>query len=115
MNISMKSGNVTINGKTYSGNNIIISNGKVIVDGAEQSEVLEHNIVVNVTGDVQSLETTSGDVNVIGGVSNIQTTSGDVQCESVSGDVKTVSGDVNVRGNVAGNVKTVSGDISYKK
>lgn len=99
MNISMKSGNMTINGKTYSGNNIIISNGKVIVDGAEQSEVLEHNIVVNVTGDVQSLETTSGDV----------------QCESVSGDVKTVSGDVNVRGNVAGNVKTVSGDISYKK
>ena len=90
---------MTINGKTYSGNNIIISNGKVIVDGAEQSEVLEHNIVVNVTGDVQSLETTSGDV----------------QCESVSGDVKTVSGDVNVRGNVAGNVKTVSGDISYKK
>ena len=114
MNISMKSGSVTINGKSYAGKNIIINNGKVIVDGVEQSEVLEHRITVNVVGEVDTLETTSGDVNVSGNVGSLQTTSGDIECQDVSGNVQTVSGDVDC-GRVNGNVKTVSGDIKHNK
>lgn len=114
MNISMKSGSVNVNGKSYSGKNIIINNGKVIVDGIEQSEVLEHRITVNVVGDVGALEAISGDVSVIGNVGSLQTTSGDIECHDVAGNVQTVSGDVDC-GRVTGNVKTVSGDIKHNK
>ena len=114
MNIRMKSGNVTINGKSYTGKTISINNGKVTVDGIEQVEVLEHRITVNVTGDVDALETTSGDVSVIGNVGSLQATSGDIECHDVAGNVQTVSGDVDC-GRVTGNVKTVSGDIKHNK
>jgi glutamate synthase domain-containing protein 3 len=116
MNISMKGNNVagssiTINGTPYSGNNISISNGKVVVNGVVQEQTLSYNITVNVIGDVETLDTISGDVYIQGNVGNLKTTSGDVQCKDVAANVQTVSGDVRAS-KITGNVKTVSGDIN---
>ncbi len=112
MKITGCKGTVTINGKTYEGNNISIQASRIIIDGEVQSgSPLVGYITVNVTGDVTEVSTTSGDVNVQGDVGSVSTTSGDVDCENVRGDVDTTSGDVTVRGSIQGNVDTTSGDI----
>ncbi len=40
---------ITVNGQTYTGSNVTISNGKVIIDGerVDTSEAKEINIIVN--------------------------------------------------------------------
>ena len=112
MNISIKSGNVTINGRTYSGRSFSINDGRVVVDGKPQDgERLVGPISVHVNGDCDSVECESGDVTVMGLVrGSAKTVSGDIRCADVGGSVQTVSGDVSC-GNVAGSVGTVSGDI----
>ena len=103
---------VTINGHTYHGNSITIKDGKVIVDGKEV-ECKEKEIHISVTGDVDTIETASGDVEVSGDANIVNSTSGDIVVKgSVNGDVETVSGDVDVCGDIHGKVTTVSGDIS---
>lgn len=120
---------ININGTIIKGSNITILNGKVIVDGKSVSvEGPKINITINgpvdtidvdmcekivVTGDVNKVTTTSGNVQIQGHVKNdIKTTSGDVEVGStVHGNIGTVSGSVKC-GEVAGNVKTVSGNIN---
>ena len=104
---------ISINGQDYSGRNIIIRNGNVIIDGRKvTSEDKVINIVI--TGDIQDLTVDSCDrVTVHGNVNSLETTSGDVSCHNV-GDVKTISGDVDAQ-LIEGNVKTVSGDITSKR
>ena len=123
---------VIINGKKYTGgNSIVVSNNKVIIDGVDQSpskcKKIDIKIVgnvenlevdtcntINVHGDVNSLQTTSGDVDVSGNVTDsVDSTSGDIECGDVGGSVKSVSGDIKCK-NINGSVKTVSGDIRNK-
>lgn len=116
LNISMVSGSVVINGKTYqtSGSSLSIDgSGNVIIDGKTVDAVEEKKIEVFVTGAVESLQTTTGNITVDGNVSkNVKTVSGDVRVSGdISGDVQTVSGDVKSE-KILGNVKTVSGDIN---
>jgi hypothetical protein len=109
MNINFgRKGSVTIDGRTFSGNNISISGDKVIIDGVQQEGSLVGDVHVSINGDVEALQITSGSITVTAG--SIKTTSGDVKCGDVSGSVQTVSGDV-ACGNVAGNIRTVSGDV----
>ena len=89
------SSTVTINGVTYSGDNVSIVGGRIIVEGKEQSQqIVNHLINVQVNGDVHEVNSVSGDISINGSV----------------GSVSSVSGDVNVRGGVTGSVSTVSGD-----
>lgn len=121
---------IIINGKKISGNNIVINNGKVIIDGVDQTpEGKEINIVceqavnkievdycntIQAKGNVGSLVTTSGDVEVSGNIEgDVQCTSGDVEAADIHGSVKTVSGDVDA-GRIIGSVTTMSGDVKYK-
>lgn len=104
--------NITINGKNYSGNNVVVINGEVIIDGNEVTpDSKEISIQISgdindlkvdscrhlfMVGNVKNIKTVSGDVNVTGNVSgNISTTSGDVNCNNVDGEISTISGDVN--------------------
>ena len=109
MNITMKNGNVVIDGKSFTGRNVVINGDQVIVDGEVQGGSLVGKITVTVHGDVEQLTTTYGDVNATT-VSNIKTVSGDVTCGTVSGNVQTVSGDVDCP-KILGDVNTISGDI----
>ena len=127
MNINMSNGSVTVNGQTYTGDNIKIDGESIVVDGVYQAGVLTGKITVEVHGDVDKLvmgsgnvtakninncRTSSGDVNchLIG---NLQTGSGDVEAGDV-GNIQTSSGDVDC-GDVSGDIKTTSGDINYTK
>lgn len=105
---------INVNGNIYSGNSIVINNGRVIVDGNEitPENVKEINISVDgdvvelkvdscsllkVSGNVTHVQTKSGDVSVLGDVEgNIQTMSGDVKCGSVGGSITTMSGNINL-------------------
>jgi hypothetical protein len=112
---SFSGGNgMTINGKTYNGNNITISDGVVIVDGVVQDgDHIGYNIQVTVNGNVGEIETGSGDITVNGEVSDVSTSSGDVKCGNVAGNVQTSSGDVTC-GTVGGKIKTSSGDVNHR-
>jgi len=128
----MKNSMVSINGKIYSGRNISIINGKVIIDGKDNTPGNDKVISITITGDVESLvvdycekitidgnvtsvKTTSGDVEITGDIGgDVSTVSGDVESNDISGSVKTTSGDVKC-GNINGNVSTLSGDIKNKK
>lgn len=109
-------GSITINGRSFSGNNVIISAGGVItVDGVVQDgKALVGPITVNITGDMEHVSNTSGNINITGDANIVMTTSGDV---NVKGDIKkdaeTTSGDIECR-EIYGRVSTVSGDISRK-
>lgn len=108
------SASITIDGRTFKGNNVSIIGNKVVIDGVEQSGELVGNIRITVNGNVDNIETTSGDIEVRGAVGEVETTSGDVIVHSnISGSVKTMSGDVTA-GSIGGNVKTMSGDIKTR-
>ncbi len=124
---------VTINGITYSGNNVVVVNGKVIIDGREaKMDVIKSNITINiegniekleadycekiiVKGDVNTLHSTSGNIDIQGNVTNtVNTISGDIECNDVGGNVNSTSGDINCH-DIKGSVKTLSGDIKHRK
>lgn len=114
---SVSNGSVTINGVSYTGNNITINgSGEVIVDGVSQTTIESKNISVYVNSECcGDITTSSGDVNIETGcvVVDIKTVSGDITCHSnVDGNVNTVSGDVTTFGNIHGRVQTASGDVS---
>lgn len=103
------SGAVTINGKTYRGENVCIdAGGSVTIDGkVVGSEV--GLISVSVTGRCDSVASTSGDVTVNGDVRKVETTSGDVVINGAAIGVETVSGDVHAQS--IQRARTVSGDV----
>lgn len=111
MKLNIRNGVTVINGKTYKGSCIQVSNGRVIVDGVEHGVESGPSIEVEIHGDVQSLELESGTVRA-NSAGMIRTVSGDVVCGEVSGSVSAVSGDINT-GAVSGMVSTVSGDITH--
>jgi DUF4097 and DUF4098 domain-containing protein YvlB len=104
--------NIIVNGVRYSGNSVTINNGKIIIDETTIPEdektvyiSIEGNVtnlkvdaceIITVTGDVEHLETISGDVNCKAITGNVTTLSGDVKCSAVNGNVTSMSGDVKV-------------------
>lgn len=109
-----KNGTIVINGTTYSGNNIQISNDKVVIDGQVMSgHSGERTLNIVVEGSVETLSTVSGDIQVNGPVGDsITSVSGDINIAgNVIGDIKSTSGDVTIHGSHEGPIKTVSGDV----
>lgn len=113
MKIRTGGSSVTIDGRTFTGSTITISDDRVFVDGVQQDGSLSGQITVTVDGNADSVETASGKVVISGSAGRVKTMSGDVECGAVTGDVGTMSGDVTC-GPVSGNVKTMSGDIRHR-
>lgn len=101
-------GTVTMNGKTYSGNNISIINGVVTIDGkiVEDCDLPENVFKIKIEGSVENIFTDkSVECNMVSG--NI-TAGGSVACDSIKGYVESVGsvncedigGDVNSSGSV---------------
>ena len=109
---------IKINGQSYSGRNITITNGKVIIDGKNLTPDGDtKEIKIAVQGDVDSINVDVCEtIYVEGTVGQIKTSTGDVKVKGniVAGNVKTMSGDVTCL-NVSGDVKTMSGDIKHNK
>jgi len=106
-------GNISINGKTYSGKRIKVERNKITVDGKDVTpDEKTINIVVN--GNVDSLDVDACEsVAVTGSTKKIETMSGDVTCGAVTGSVRTMSGDVFCT-TIGGDVETMSGNISRR-
>lgn len=101
---------ITINGKTYTGGNITISNNVVKVNGTVID--MEKALTLQIEGNVESIDCDyCNSINVTGSAGKINTMSGDVRCGDVKGSVKTMSGDVDAK-EIHGDVDTMSGDIS---
>ncbi len=114
--INTQGSSVTINGKTYKGNNLNIINNKVIIDGVEQDDILSGPTVeVMVNGNCGDITTENGVVKVSGNSKNIKTHNGAVTIDNnIQGDVKTHNGNVYAKGDIAGNCKTHNGNINSR-
>lgn len=104
---------ITIDGRSFSGDVTINSDGDVTVNGEHQGSVVG-SIEISIIGDVDVLSTTIGNVTLRGSAGNVKTMSGDVEIGGpVTGSVNTMSGDVTC-GRVQGSVKSMSGDIRIR-
>ena len=111
--MTIKINNQVINGNV-SGRNIIIQNGKVIINGKDVTPPDAPVINIEITGNVETLKAdVCNKITINGTVKEVSNTAGDITTGDVSGNVSTASGDVKC-GNVQGNVKTMSGDIDAK-
>lgn len=117
---------ISIGGVTYTGRNIIVNNGQVIVDGVIQGHKLEEkNIIINadnfqgtlkcgystvvngnINGDVESNGSVTCD-----GVGGSVSAGGSVRCDDVKGSVS-AGGSVNC-GNIGGSVMA-GGSIKHR-
>ena len=103
---------IIIGNQNYSGRNITIANGKVIIDGKDVTpegkeinikvegniEILKADCVseLTVTGNCGEVSTQSGDISIKGDVNgSVSSMSGDIDCGSIGGRVSTMSGDIN--------------------
>jgi hypothetical protein len=113
MQISSVNGKTTINGKTYSGSNISVRNGRVIVDGKEVDKIaVGQDVRVSVSGSVDSISLENGTIECVS-AKDIQTTNGDIKIAgSVDGDVTCKNGNISC-GNVSGSVTNKNGNIKH--
>ncbi len=100
---------ITIDGKTFSGNNVSIINGVVTIDGVAQDGKLEGKVELHITGVLDSLETDAS-VNMKGEIKGDVSAGGSVNCDDVGGNVS-AGGSVNCD-DVDGNV-TAGGSIRH--
>ena len=111
--VSLISGTIEIDGKTYKGRNLTITENDIIIDGVSQGSVQTSKpVTIVVTGSCGDIRLENGTVEVEGNAQSIQTTSGDIDCLNVKGSVVTVSGNVTCS-DVIGSVHTVSGKITH--
>ena len=101
---------ITINGKTYEGNNLSIINNVLIIDGVVQGEGLTGVVKVEVTGSLTNLKTDAS-VTVNGHVTGNIDAGGSVHCKDVEGSVD-AGGSVNC-GDVMGDIDVGGSVMSY--
>lgn len=101
-------GTITINGKTYSGNNVAVIGGNVIIGGKIQEKDMNGIVEINIKGNPVSVESDSS-VKVYGNVEGNVTAGGSVKCNDVNGSINSggsvkcdnVSGSVNSGGSLS--------------
>lgn len=103
---------IIINGKSYSGSNISIINGNVIIDGKGVS-IDEKQISIVVNGDLAELDANGcNKIEIAGNVNRLKNGFGDVSIRgSVTNDVQCGSGNIEVDGDITGSVTTGSGNV----
>ena len=112
--------NNTINGISISGNNISISNGKIIVDGKEYKPDDDKRLAithVTVQGSVVKLEVSQGNVTVTGNTGDIECDQGNVTVGgSVTGNIECDMGNIDIQGSVSGSASADMGNVKiYNK
>jgi len=107
---------IQINGQNFTGGNVSIINGKVIIDGEEvQYENNSKNPVINIVvqGNCGDITSDNGNITVQQNTNNVSSKNGTIKIDgSVAGSVDNKNGNISVRGNVQGNCITKNGNIS---
>lgn len=112
MKLNIRNGVTVINGRSFQGSSIQVSNGRVVIDGIDQGVESGPSIDVQINGHVESLELEAGTVKA-DSAGTVKTVSGYVVCGDVSGPVSSVSGDIDA-GAISGPVSTISGDVKHR-
>lgn len=111
-------GTITINGKnikdrTVAGRNIVINNGVLTVDGVVHSDsdslMKEPELTIVVTGDVEKVATTNGNVQVAGSTKDVSTVNGNVTTQGNIDKASTVNG--NIKAQSIDKASSVNGNI----
>ena len=98
--IGTVSGRITYNGRTINipqSSRMELVDGQILIDGKpfEQYEKADCPIIkIELTGNVEHVQTQTGDVEVHGDVHNAKTMSGDITCDCIKGHCSTMSGDI---------------------
>lgn len=106
-----------INGKNFvGGKSIVVTNGRVVIDGKDVTPSENKPITIEVTGNVEKLEVdVCSKVTVTGNAGSVKSSQGDIDVRGdVHGDVETKQGSVDIGGSVKGDVETMQGDIEVK-
>lgn len=109
-------GSISINGRTFSGNNLSMVGNRIIVDGRDVTDdtgvEMKSILEVKITGDVQDVSCDRG-LTIVGTVRGNIDAKAAVNCDSVGGDIK-AGGAVNcddVQGSVYANGSVNCDDI----
>lgn len=98
--IGTVSGRITYNGRTINipqSSRMELVDGQILIDGKpfEQYDKADCPIIkIELTGNVEHVQTQTGDVEVHGDVHNAKTMSGDITCDYIKGHCSTMSGDI---------------------
>lgn len=98
--IGTVSGRITYNGRTIKipqSSRMELVDGQILIDGKpfEQYDKADCPIIkIELTGNVEHVQTQTGDVEVHGDVHNAKTMSGDITCDCIKGHCSTMSGDI---------------------
>ncbi len=98
--IGTVSGRITYNGRTINipqSPRMELVDGQILIDGKpfEQYDKADCPIIkIELTGNVEHVQTQTGDVEVHGDVHNAKTMSGDITCDCIKGHCSTMSGDI---------------------
>lgn len=98
--IGTVSGRITYNGRTINipqNSRMELVDGQILIDGKpfEQYDKADCPIIkIELTGNVEHVQTQTGDVEVHGDVHNAKTMSGDITCDCIKGHCSTMSGDI---------------------
>lgn len=93
-------GRITYNGRTINisqSSRMELVDGQILIDGKpfEQYDKADCPIIkIELTGNVEHVQTQTGDVEVHGDVHNAKTMSGDITCDCIKGHCSTMSGDI---------------------
>lgn len=97
---------ITINGKTYNGNNVQVINNQVWIDGILQDDCNSQNSPkeINITVENCNINTIKCDnnVNIIGMISGDVNAGGSIRCHDINGNVN-AGGSIHCN-NIGGNV-----------
>lgn len=98
--IGTVSGRITYNGRTINipqSSRMELVDGQILIDGKpfEQYDKADCPIIkIELTGNVEHVQTQTRDVEVHGDVHNAKTMSGDITCDCIKGHCSTMSGDI---------------------
>ena len=91
-------GTVSINGKTYTGNNVTITGDSVYIDGKLHDDSNDDSKTINVVvnGDLDSIEVeTCNRITVNGDSKFINSKNGNIHASNVFGNIETKNGNIN--------------------
>ena len=104
---------IIINGKSYSGSNLTISNNKVIIDGVVVGDDDSKIINIKVEGNINSLIVDNcNKLEIVGDCHNVSSKNGNISIKgNVENNVENKNGNI-VAKNIAGNATTKNGNIT---
>lgn len=106
---------ITINGKSFKGNNVSIINNEVIIDGKKANSDDDSKIInISIDGNIESLNVDYCEkIEVVGECESVSSKNGNIAIQgNVSGDVTNKNGNIICR-NVGGDASTKNGDVVH--